>query len=301
MSPESKPASTGLQSIVPALILGAVVAMLGIAGMIDGWKSERKLTPSAASSAAGATVAESGTAASSDASAVSLAATSDPDRARIEAIVKDYLLRNPEILLEMQQAYETRMEAKREQQMSEALVSNKAEIFRSSNTPFAGNADGDVTVVEFFDYNCGYCRRAIGDIAKLIDTDKNVRFVFKEFPIFGKESEAAARVAIAAKAQGKYWEVHRGLFEHEGKVNEASAIAVAARAGLDMEKLKADMASPETMQEIAAVHELAEKMGIQGTPHFIIGDKVIPGAPEDLYDQLVTNIGDVRKNGCAIC
>jgi protein-disulfide isomerase len=306
MSTETKPEGTGLQSMVPVLIIAAVAGMLGLAGMIDGWKGDRRLAPAAEVAApaatSGSTSASADSAPAADqASAALIGSTSDVDRARIEAIVKDYLLNNPEILIEMQQVYESRAEAKRAQQMTEALSTNSSDLFRSASAPVAGNLNGDVTVVEFFDYNCGYCRRAIGDIAKLIETDKNVRFVFKEFPIFGKDSEAAARIAIAAKAQGKYWEVHRGLFEHEGKLNEASALEVAARAGLDIEKLKTDMSSPAVEKEIADVRALAEKMGIQGTPHFFVGDKIIPGAPEDLFDQLTAHVGEIRKTGCSIC
>lgn len=219
----------------------------------------------------------------------------------IEQIVRDYLLNNPEIMLEVQQAFEAKMDAQREAHMAAALSAEAGALFHAKAAPSVGAADADVTVVEFFDYNCGYCRRAIKDIAALVEGDKKVRVVFKEFPIFGADSEAAARVAIAAKEQGRYWDVHRALFEHGGKVNEASALAIAKKLGLDMDKLKADMVSDATTAEITEVRDLAEKMGIQGTPHFFVGDKIIPGAPEDLLDQLKARVAQVRKDGCSVC
>ncbi len=301
MSSEATPAG-GIKSAVPVLIMAAVAAMLGFAGLIDGWKANRKPMPAATLASTVAPAPTDPTTASAVASAaLPLTASTDADTARIEGIVKSYLLRNPEILAEVQQAFEAKMEAKRTAQMTEALASHSADLFKAASAPFAGNPDGDVTVVEFFDYNCGYCRRAIGDIAKVIDSDKNLQFVFKEFPIFGKDSEAAARIAIAAKSQGKYWELHQAMFASDGKLNEASTLAIAEKTGLDMTRLKVDMASAATEKEIADVRALAEKLGIQGTPHFFVGDKVIPGAPEDLYDQLTTNISDVRKNGCSVC
>jgi protein-disulfide isomerase len=190
----------------------------------------------------------------------------------IQGIVKDYLVTNPEVFLEIQTALEAKM-AKDEAEKTKALVADNAkEIYRHPNAPVAGNPNGDITVVEFFDYNCGYCKRGFGDVAKLIETDKNVRVVFKEFPILRDESEQASKVALAARMQGKYWEVHRELIGSKGLVNEAVALKAAEKLGLDMVKLKADMGSPEVKAEIDRVKELARKMAINGTPHFLVGD-----------------------------
>jgi len=156
-------------------------------------------------------------------------------------------------------------------------------------------------VVEFFDYNCGYCKRGFSDVAKLIDQDKNVRVVFKEFPILRDESEQASKVALAARMQGKYWEVHRDLISTKGLVNEAVALKVAEAHGLDMVKLKADMASPEVKAEIDRVKDLAQKLAINGTPHFLVGDRAIGGAPENLYDVLEGHVTELRKAGCTYC
>ena len=222
-------------------------------------------------------------------------------RRAIEGIVKDYLVQNPEIFLEVQSALEIKM-AKEEAERTKTLVAEHAkEIYRAPNAPVAGNPDGDITVVEFFDYNCGYCKRGFSEIAKLVEQDKNVRVVFKEFPILRDESEQAARVALAARMQGKYWEVHRDLITTKGLVNEAVALKVAENHGLDMAKLKADMASDEVKRELNRVKELAQKLSINGTPHFLVGDRAIGGAPENLYDVLETHVTELRKSGCAYC
>ena len=167
---------------------------------------------------------------------------------------------------------------------------------RSSATPRA-----TCRSIEFFDYNCGYCKKAFGDVAKLVDKDKKVRLILKEFPILSKGSEEAAKVALAAKMQGKYWEFHRAMLESQGQANEASALRVAEKLGLDMPRLKKDMASAEVKKEIEDTRKLATKMGIQGTPHFIVGDRIIPGAPENLLELLNKHVGEVRKDGCKVC
>jgi protein-disulfide isomerase len=222
-------------------------------------------------------------------------------KSEIEGIIKDYLLKNPEILIQMDQILKQKQEAEQAAAMSKAVGENSQTLFKDASTPVAGDVAGDVTVVEFFDYNCHFCRQAIGDVSKLLDQDKKIRFVFKDFPIFGKDSEGAARVAIAAKNQSKYWELHKALLTHNGTNSEAGALEIAQKLGLDMGKLKADMAKPEVQAEIDANHALADKLGINGTPHFIVGQNVIPGAPDDLYDEMSKLVADVRKNGCKVC
>jgi protein-disulfide isomerase len=219
----------------------------------------------------------------------------------IEKIIKDYLVANPEVLQEAMSVYEAKMEKAQAEKAKVALSENAKEIYRRANAPVAGNADGDITVTEFFDYNCGYCKKSLPDITKLIGEDKKVRVVFKEFPILSKGSEEAAKVALAARIQGKYWEVHTALLEAKGQANEASAMKIAEKLGLDLVKLKADMEGAEVKAELASVKELAAKMGINGTPHFLVGDKSIAGAPQDLLPQLTGHIGDLRKTGCTFC
>jgi len=222
-------------------------------------------------------------------------------RQAIEGIIKDYLITNPQIFLEVQSALEIKM-AKDEAERTKKLVAEHAkEIYRAPNAPVAGNPEGDITVVEFFDYNCGYCKRGFAEIAKLVERDKNVRVVFKEFPILRDESEQAARVALAARMQGKYWDVHRDMIQIKGLVNEAVALKVAEAHGLDMAKLKADMAGPEVKAELDRVKELANKLAINGTPHFLVGDLAIGGAPDNLFDVLEGHVAELRKTGCTYC
>lgn len=226
---------------------------------------------------------------------------SPSDRANIEKIIKEYLLDNPEILYEVQTALELKMEKEQAEKTKAAIAKNAKDIYRNPNAPVAGNPDGDITVVEFFDYNCGYCKRGFKDIAKLIKSDPNVRVVFKEYPILSEDSEKAAMVALAAGQQGKYWEVHQTLISARGRATEASAMKAAEDAGADMDKLKADLKSDTVKAEIDRVKTLAKSMGINGTPHFLVGDQSIGGAPQDLYDQLVGHVAKLRKDGCAYC
>jgi protein-disulfide isomerase len=222
-------------------------------------------------------------------------------RKELETIIKDVLLNNPEIMLEVQNALEAKMDKIQTERMAVAIKEHADELYRPAASPVVGNAKGDVPVIEFFDYNCGYCKKALSEVTQLVDKDKKVRVIMKEFPILAKGSEEASRVALAAKMQGKYWEFHRAMLENQGQANEASALRVAEKLGLDMNRLKKDMASPEVKKEIEDTRQLANKMGIQGTPHFIVGDRIIAGAPENLTELLSKHVSDVRKDGCKVC
>ncbi len=226
---------------------------------------------------------------------------SSDQKSAIEKIVHRYLVNNPQILIEMEQKFREDQAKRQAEAQKQALKDNAQLIFRSKTSFVGGNPNGDVTVVEFFDYNCGFCQRAFNDVQKLIKADKNVRVVFKEMPVLGPPSVDAARVAIAAKKQGKYFEMHRALFETPGPNTKEKALRVAKDLGLDVEKLKKDMQAKEVEAEIQEVLQLANKLGIQGTPHFFIGDKVIQGAPRDLLAQMKQKIAQVRKDGCAFC
>ena len=229
------------------------------------------------------------------------AALSPAQRKEIEALIKAFLINNPEVLLEAQNALEAKMDKIQSERTAAAIKNNAPEIFRPAASPVVGNAKGDVTVIEFFDYNCGYCKRAFTDLARLVEKDRQVKVILKEFPILNKGSEEAAKVALAAKMQGKYWEFHRALLETQGQANEAVALRVAEKVNLDMAKLRKDMASPEVKKEIEDTRALAAKLGIQGTPHFLVGDRIIPGAPENLFEQMTKLVVEVRKEGCKVC
>lgn len=207
--------------------------------------------------------------------------TTDQTKA-IQGIIKDYLISNPEVMIEVQKILEAKMEKLEADKTKAAMAENAKDLYRRPNSPLGGNKDGDITVTEFFDYNCGYCKKSFSDVAKLIGSDSKVRVVFKEFPILSKGSEEASRVALAARKQGKYWEVHSALLESKAQANEAVALKIAEKLGLDMAALKTDMDSPDIKAELLSVKELATKMGINGTPHFLVGDKSIAGAPQEI-------------------
>jgi protein-disulfide isomerase len=226
-------------------------------------------------------------------------APASPDVAKLQATVHEYLTKNPEILVEMTTELDKRQAQDQDAKQAKAIGDNAEAIFRSKVAHVAGNPNGDVSVVEFFDYNCGYCRRALPDVVKLVEGDGKVRLVLKELPIFGEESEDAAKLAIAADKQGKYFEMHQKLLSEPGKANKDKALKIAKEIGLDTDKLQKDAADPSVTQALAETKELAEKLSLQGTPLYLIGDRVLPGAPDDLYDQLKAKVSEVRKDGCA--
>jgi len=228
-------------------------------------------------------------------------AFTDEQKKALGDIIKDYLVKNPEIMFEVQNALDEKTQKEQDAKSKAFMAENAKSVYRAPDSSVAGDPDGDITVVEFFDFNCGFCRHGLPEVQKLIQDDKKVRVVFKELPILSKGSEEAAKVALAAKRQGKYWEFHQALLGSKGQANEASALKVAESLGLDMNKIKADMASDEVKNELLADMKLAKSMGVNGTPHFLVGDKAIPGAPDDLHDQLETLVAEFRKNKCSAC
>jgi protein-disulfide isomerase len=234
-----------------------------------------------------------------EAKVAGVGAAASPEAAKIQKVMRDYLTKNPEILVEMTTELDRRQAEEQADQQSKAIGENAEELFRSKVAHVAGNADGDVSVVEFFDYNCGYCRRALPDVVKLVKEDGKIRLVLKELPIFGGDSEEAAKFAIAADKQGKYFEMHQKLLGDPGKANKEKAMKIAKELGLDTEQLEKDAEDASTQQALDEARVLAEKLGLQGTPLYLIGDRIVPGAPDDLYDQLKAKVSEVRKEGCA--
>jgi protein-disulfide isomerase len=223
-----------------------------------------------------------------------------PATAEIEKTIRNYLRQNPEIMLEVQTAYEAkRTEQERALQVS-ALKDSKAAIFESPDDAILGNPKGDVTVVEFFDYNCGYCRRAVGDMQQLIEKDPNVRFVLKELPILGPDSVKAHIVAQAFKKlmPEKYNEFHLALMG-AGHADEDSAIALAKSLGADEATLRTGMDAPEIGKHFEENTNIAQKLAINGTPAYAIVDTIIPGALG--FDALAEKVANVRKCQSATC
>lgn len=231
---------------------------------------------------------------------VSAAEFNDSQRKEMESIIRDYLLANPDLLREMGQLLEQKEKLAEEEQRKGGLASNAEQIFRDKTDFVAGNPKGNVTMVEFFDYNCGWCKKGFPEVMSLLGEDKELRFVLKEFPIFGEDSEYAARAAIAAAKQGKYWELHVAMFQHEGKLAKDSVDEIATGLGLNMEQLKKDMEDPATADILVRNRNLAQSLAINGTPAFIIDDKLVPGYLPKA--ELASAINDVRaKGGCSLC
>jgi protein-disulfide isomerase len=210
-----------------------------------------------------------------------LAAASDftPDQKKqIEAIVHDYLKAHPEMLIDAIQAADDKLKADEKDKAAQALAAHRQEVFSDPQSPVDGNPSGNVTLVEFFDYRCPYCKQVEPSLEKLVADDHQLRFVFKEFPVLGPDSETAARVALAARKQGKYDAFHRAMMGTGGHIDETVIYKVAASVGLDVDKLKQDMKSPDIDQQLKANLDLGKTLNLDGTPSFIIGDTIIPGA-----------------------
>jgi len=200
------------------------------------------------------------------------------DRAAIESIVRAYLLENPEIIMEAVAVLQAREQEAEQELARDQLAARGDELFNSPTSPVMGNPDSDVTLVEFFDYNCGYCKRVLDDVFALVEEDPNVRVVFKELPILHETSVLAARAALAAQQQDLYVPYHNALMGHRGRMSEDVVFDLAEQVGLDVERLRADMDSDAVTREIAANMALAQALGIRGTPAFIVGDEIVPGA-----------------------
>jgi protein-disulfide isomerase len=207
-------------------------------------------------------------------------------RDEIGAVIREYLLNNPEILLDVSRELDKRQQEMEARQREGAVLANAKELYHSPEDLVAGDVNGDVTMVEFFDYNCAWCKKGLPEVLSLLDRDKKLRLIMKEFPIFGADSEYAARAALASKAQGKYWPFHLAMLGHQGHVTAALVDQIAGEQGLDLAKLKMDMDSPAIQAVIDRNQKLAQSLAINGTPAFIIANKVIPGyLPADQLAQ----------------
>ncbi len=220
-------------------------------------------------------------------------AFSGEQRDELKTLVREYILENPEIISEAIVALQAKDEQARAEQQAQALETHKDALFDPTEGTVIGNPNGNVTVVEFFDYNCGYCKSMVPAITEILDEDDNLRMVMKEFPILGPGSLVAARAALAAREQGKYPELHTALISHKGALNQESVIGVAKSIGLDVDKLVEDMKNPEINDILSRNMALAQDLGIEGTPALIIGDTLVPGAIGK--DRLLDLIADARK------
>lgn len=205
-----------------------------------------------------------------------------------ERRVRAYILKNPDVILEALQLIERWEQATQGDEIKRLIVARRDEIFDDPASPAGGNPQGDVTVVEFFDYNCPYCRRVAPMLFEAEKADPGLRFVYKEWPILGPNSTFAARAALAAVKQGKYGTFHKAMMQTSGLVNEGKIIEIAKAVALDVARLKKDMDDPEIKAAIERNHALAAALRITGTPSFVIGDQVVRGAVDsDTFRSLV--------------
>ena len=227
---------------------------------------------------------------------------STPQKSEIERIIRDYIVSHPEVLQEAIAELDKR-QATADAEKAKAAVANNAEtIFNSNRQVVLGNPKGDVTMVEFFDYNCGFCKRAMADMLQLLKEDPKLRVVLKEFPVLGPGSVEAAKVAVAVRMQDKagkkYLDFHQKLLGGRGQADKARALAVAKEVGMDMTRLDKDMASEEITASIDEGLKLAETLGLNGTPSYIVGPEIVVGAVG--LDQLRTKVAMARC-GKAAC
>ncbi len=214
--------------------------------------------------------------------AASAQSFSDTQRSDIETIVRNYLIAHPEVLEEAMAELNKRQTAAENEKHEASVATNAEKIFNSPRGVVLGNKDGDVTFVEFFDYNCGYCKRAMTDMLDLIKTDPKLKVVLKEFPVLSEGSVEAAKVAVAVRMQDpsgkKYLDFHQRLLGGRGPADKARAMAAAKDAGLDTARIEKDLANPEIKATIEENFKLAEAMGLNGTPSYVIGKQIVVGA-----------------------
>ena len=213
----------------------------------------------------------------------------------IKELALEAIRENPEIIVEAIEALRARDAAEAQAQAEETLSGDRQLLERDPNAPVLGNPDGDVTVVEFFDYNCPYCRRAGDEVAALLEADPNVRLVYREWPILSEGSLFAAQAALAAREQDLYAEMHEALMGASARLDEESVMAIAGEVGLDTEKLRADMEAPEVQAHIDTSMELARALGFSGTPSFVVGDTTAPGLVD--AEQLQALVEAAREDG----
>ncbi len=227
---------------------------------------------------------------------------SDAQRGEIEKIIKQYLIAHPEVLEEASAELEKRKQAAEAEKAKVQIASHAQTLFYSPRQVTIGNAKGDVTLVEFFDYNCGYCKRALSDLTTIMKQDPKLRVVLKEFPVLGPGSLEAAKVAVAVRMQDsgdKYFQFHLRLLGGRGQADEAHALQAAQEAGFDMARLKKDMNSAEVKASIEENMKLAEALSLNGTPSYIIGSEVVVGAVGlDALKQKV-NMARCGKTTCS--
>ena len=226
--------------------------------------------------------------------------TPELDPATLNPMIEDYLLANPRILQRVSDALNAELTAERKASTAAALAELRPALYEGEGQVVLGNPDGDITLVELFDYNCGYCRQVLPDLAALLAEDKGIRLILKEFPILSQGSVDAARIAIlVAESDVDYWNFHQALFTARGQIDKGAAIKAATDLGLSAVALEMSMQAPRISAVLAESYRIADRLKITGTPTFIIGDEIIPGAVP--LDTLKAKIANLRACGSTTC
>ena len=229
--------------------------------------------------------------------ASSLAGDLPTDRAGLDAYIKDYLMRNPAVLREAL----LKLEADEQTANTKQALRELREDIYNAGSPEIGNPDAKVTIVEFYDYNCPYCRATYPKLKAFLEANPDTKLVLKDIASLGKDSEAVARIVIAATKQGKFAALHDALMTEKGQITEERAIQAASKLGLDVDRLKAEARSSETGDALTRAQLLAERLSVPATPLYIIGHNGISGSPDDLVPQLQKHADEIRKSGCDVC
>lgn len=215
------------------------------------------------------------------------------EREAIETIIHDYLLKNPDVMIEAIRGAEDKLNHEADAKATKVLSNRGGEIYDDPATPVGGNPRGDVTIVEFFDYRCPYCKQVLPTLQTVLKEDHNLRFVYKEMPVLGPVSVVAAHAALAAQRQGRYEAFHTAMMATKGQITDDTVFKVAGSVGLDIDRLKQDMNAPEIERALKANLALAEALNIRGTPGFIVGKKIVPGALD--LEALKDMVAEARK------
>jgi protein-disulfide isomerase len=233
--------------------------------------------------------------------APALADMAPAQKQEVEQVVRDYLVAHPEVIEQAIDALRQKKQQEAAATQAKAIADESDLIFNSKNQMVLGDPQGKITLVEFFDYNCTYCRHAVADLTALLDGNPDLRVVMKEFPILSPGSVEAARISVAVKdaAPQSYWRFHRELFSRPGQATGEKALEVARDLGLDADALKAAAARSDVTQNLQEVQKLASSLGISGTPSYVIGRELVPGAAG--YDALAEKVAAMRKCGATIC
>jgi len=218
-----------------------------------------------------------------------------PSQDLTDAVIERYIRTHPEVIMQSLQAMEAKREAEQRERQKVALTARQNELLHDPASPVSGNPKGEITVVEFYDYRCGYCKKAAQAVTELQKEDPRVRVVYKDFPILGEPSELAAKAALASQVQGKHQAFHEALLASHADMTKEEILKIAVIVGLDAKLLEADMANPEWQAVIEKNRALAQELGISGTPGFIVGNELVPGALDlNGLKELIARAGQGR-------